>query len=172
LTEDPDEDQLIFKFITNYTGALQNINKNLAFINNIYSKNPERMAYLESIEDGLLIVYKNIISFQKLNQAIDPQVKMICANILKNESNFLMENVTEDHFPKQGVIITVEYYNHPIEEIFSPLQQFYESMHPQIKLTIEKDNTIKMHFKNFEAFKAYNDILFALTRLDAISNEK
>lgn len=159
-------DQVIITYIPNYKFHLNNLRKYNQFINRIYSSSQEILSYLEMVENGLVIIYNNFNTFKLLVRPITKDIRKKCEDIAKHEKNFLLEGMESGElFPKEGYLITADSTTNTISELFPFLKAFYESIHQDITVIINKEEKVEILMKSYESYVAYNTILFGITRM-------
>jgi hypothetical protein len=152
-------ESVIVKLRTNHDGYFKNLAKYTNFFNHLLEKNLNTIFYLESVEDGILHIFKNFEAFKIVHTPIQPRILAQIKQI-PPEQNFILKGVIEpNEILPPAMESQVECISANSDDLFSYMKSFYDSFNLGIQVVKQKNFiTISM---NSEAFLVYANYLYA-----------
>lgn len=158
-------ERIIVKFSSNFPKVFQNVQKFILFLNNLFAQESKGDFFIETVEDGILFIYKNIAIFDLLN----PQLTEADINKLIKEKGaelqlspeMLLEGVmSKDTFPDQGIDFQYNFYTKQKEYAYNKLLGFHQGLYgDRITLSFSEKYDLILSINNFEDFYLYVQLI-------------
>ncbi len=142
----------------NYPEYTQNILKGLTYANEVYNQRSDHRIYFEMISDGFISFYQNMEEFHRFMNITIVSLKM--AQIPDDESNPLLENISPDNYPSEGLIIHLDMITHPASVFIDDLKEFYQGMHPDIEVFYIDEQNVEIKFTSYDGFLVHAKYLY------------
>ena len=156
-------ESIIVKLRPNHDGYFKNLTKYINFFNHLLEKNLNTIFYLETVEDGILHIFKDFDAFKTVHTPIQPQI-LASIRRIPPEENFLLKGVIS---PNEKLPPAMESQIDCIaaesEKIFPYMKTFYDSFQSDIRV-VQHENYITISM-NPEAFLLYANFLIATINL-------
>ena len=141
------------------------INKNMkkysGYFNELNQKFNDGEIYLELIEDGFLMIFRDESAFKNYHTLPKEKMERDLKQMDFEDKSYLFDKkLPKTLFPKKGIMLNSERYSGDIDTLLSIVKKFYDEMHPEIQIIQKSDVLVQILFKNFDAFKAYTNFLY------------
>ena len=151
------ENQILLKFTSSWPTLFSNLPKYIAFINNLLTNESRSQFFVEVLENGVLYIYNNFLTYKRMNQLYTPKSieKYLQTLGTAIEPKVLRDdNLTPSSFPKTGIDYQFNFYleSHLREEALKIKKAHYKSyLGANIEYRESQEFDMVVHFKNFEA---------------------
>ena len=147
--------KIILKITSNFTLIFKNFSKYNSLLNYCFEKQQTPNLYIETIENGLIIVFKSYNGFLKFHPVFEEseinEIKQIFINRERNYFN-ISEDLSGKSFPEEGIEIIYSPISENSNDLVDHLILHFRSLN--IKDTeISRKNCFKIIFK-FKSLKS------------------
>ena len=141
---------------TNYPLFNRKLEQYLQMKNLFDSDNPLDLLYIEPIEQGFLMIYKNWETFlQHQMQILQRKADIPSIGSDKTLIKVFDEQEMRDAFPTDGLIIQLELITQPDWILFTIFNRLYVSMNPLFQINMKNDNQIEIVVPNLQVLQKY-----------------
>ena len=156
-------ERIIVKFSSNFPGVFRNVQKFILYLNNLFTQESKGDFFIEAVEDGILLIYKNMSTFDLLN----PQYsKAEIYNLINDQEmqlspEMLLEGIIDrETFPKEGIEFQYNFYTKQKEYAYNKLLKFHQGLYgDRITLSFSEKYDLILSIKNFEDFYLYVQLI-------------
>ena len=158
-------EQIIVKFTSSFPGIFRNVQKFILYLNTLFAQESQGDFFIETVEDGILFIYKNTATFDLLN----PQYsKVEITRLIKKteeelhlSADMLLEGIiNKDTFPKQGIEFQYNFYTNQKDYAYNKLLGFHEGLYGEsITLSFSEEFDLILSIKNYEDFYLYVQLI-------------
>ncbi|MHA1744743.1 MAG: hypothetical protein ACTSWW_02020 [Promethearchaeota archaeon] len=158
-------ERIIVKFTSNFPRVFQNVQKFILFLNNLFAQESKGDFFIETVEDGILFIYKNIATFDLLNPQlteaeINKLIKEKEAELQLSPEMLLEGVVSEDTFPDQGIDFQYNFYTKQKEYAYNKLLGFHQGLYgDRITLSFSEKYDLILSINNFKDFYLYVQLI-------------
>ena len=158
--------RFLIKFSSNFPGLFRNVQKFILYLNTLFSQEVQESKgdfYIETVDDGILLIYKNKTTFDLLN----PQYsKTEIISMLKNKDlplspEMLLDGIIDKQtFPDQGINFQYNFYTKEKEYAYNKLLNFHQGLYGnRITLSFSEKYDLILSINNFEDFYLYVQLI-------------
>ncbi len=154
---------VIIKVTTSFYPIFANVNKFIGHLNHLIAE----YMYIENIDNGLLYIFKDMISFLKVLTPIKKNKEEIAKSLPSykeiNSYSLIQGALSGIKYPSSGITITYEFITQNTSEMIKPIEKYFESVHKDINIRIISEKIIEIKFPTIETGKSYsNALLYSL----------
>ena len=162
--------KIIIKITSNFPLIFRNFIKDDNFLNYYFEKQPISKLYIETIENGLLIIFKSYKGFLKFHPVFsEEEIDEMKQNFAKREKNDfkISEKIAEQSFPKEGINIIYSLISEHTSDLVDHLILHFHSLNIK-NIDILQQNDAKIIIK----FKTKNSLIEYRNFIEYIINRK
>ena len=167
--------KIILKITSNRTSIFRNFTKYNSFLNFCFEKQQISKLYIETIENGLIVVFKSYKGFVKFLPVFSEteinKVKQVFINREKN--NFkISEDFSVQSFPESGLEISFSTISEHSNDLVDHLILHFKSLNIK-DIEISRKNSFKIiiKFKNLNSLIEYRNFIeyFINRKINSVS---
>lgn len=116
----------MIKITSSYPTLFENVHKYVDYLNHLLNEQLQSMIFLETIDKGIIYIYRNYPGFEGLNQPLTSvERKNLPSYSAKGEEFFLKNILSPTTFPASGVWMYYEYIGTFPEQAQRVLQDYF-----------------------------------------------
>lgn len=155
--------KLIMKLTTLPDFILIPLRKYCNLINYLNSTFHQSRYFMEQIEDGFLVFFKDLQTFNQTWDLFPPE--LLDRAYQMTDPNFIISSLSSKYeFPQKGIHFYLEPINIPLNLMFNPIKNFFLNLHPEICVTLLDFKLISIHFPTMNSVILYTNILEILSQ--------
>ena len=155
------DDGIVLKINFSIDLLNKNIKKYSGYFNELNKKFSNGEIYLELIEDGFLMIFRDENAFKNYHQLPKEKMKIELKKMDYEDKSFLFDKkLPKSLFPKKVIILNSELFSGDFSSLFPIVEDFYKKMHPDIEIIPKSDRLLQICFKSIDSLKTLTDFLY------------
>ena len=151
---------------SSFPHLFSNVCKHIRYLNHLLAKQTQSQFFMETIESGLIYIYKNMEILNLLNAPLrNSQIRRYKRSNFLGAQFFLKDVLDEETFPPNAITLNVQIDASDKAKVLDIVVKYFQSFLSEDIITEKQaDGSLLVHFQTFEAIQIYTEGLGQLIK--------